>query len=232
MTASVRVSQNAWCIAEAITSGVEHPAFMRMTYTMKAPARQRLSTEERQDEIVKAAVDLAVTQGMDNVTTQGIADVVGITQGAIFRHFPTKETIWIAVVHWVRARLLSAIDRAASQASDPVDALRRIFFAHIAFAEKNPALPRLLLTTNPQLKRLLQEFLDGYETKLAGLLADAKALGLTRSDLDEEAAASLFIGIIQGLVIRFLALGPRRSLSDEAKRLFPIFLAGIGTSEP
>ncbi len=199
---------------------------------MRAPGRPRLSTEERQDEIVKAAVDLAVTQGVDNVTTQAIADLVGITQGAIFRHFPTKETIWIAVVHWVRARLLSVIDRAASQATDPLDAIRRIFFAHVAFAQKNPALPRLLLTTSPQLKRLTQEFLDGYETKLAGLLADARALGLVRSDLDGEVAATLFIGIIQGLAIRFLSLGPRNSLSDEAKRLFPIFLAGIGASEP
>ena len=217
---------------EAITPGVEHPAFMRVTHTMKTPARQRLSTEERQDEIVKAAVDLAATHGMDNVTTQGIADAIGVTQGAIFRHFPTKDTIWIAVVHWVRARLLSVIDRAASQASDPLDAVRRIFFAHIAFAEKNPALPRLLLTTNPQLKRLTRELLDGYEAKLARLLADAKALGLVRSDLDEEAAATLFIGIIQGLVIRVLVMGPRKSLSDEAKRLFPIYLSGIGASEP
>lgn len=198
---------------------------------MRTPARQRLSTEERQEEIVKAAVDLAARQGMDNVTTQGIADAIGVTQGAIFRHFPTKDTIWIAVVHWVRARLLSVIDRAASQASDPLDAVRRIFFAHVAFAEKNPALPRLLLTTNPQLKRLTRELLDGYETKLASLLADARALGLVRPDLDEEAAATLFIGIIQGLVIRFLVMGPRKSLSEEAQRLFPIFLSGIGASE-
>lgn len=199
---------------------------------MKTPIRQRLSAEERQDEIVRAAVDLTVTQGMDNVTTQGIADAIGVTQGAIFRHFPTKDTIWLAVVHWVRGRLLSIIDRAASQADDPLDAVKRIFFAHIAFAEKNPAVPRLLLATNPQLKQLTQEFLDSYEAKLATLLADAKALRLVRSDLDEEAAAALLIGIIQGLVIRVLILGPRKSLPDEAKRLFPIYLAGIGASEP
>lgn len=194
---------------------------------MKAQARQRLRSEDRQDEIVKAAFDLAAKQGMDNVTTQGIADAIGLTQGAIFRHFPTKDTIWLAVVHWVRARLLSVIDRAASQASDPLDAVERIFFAHIAFAEKNPALPRLLLATNPQLKRLTQELLDGYEAKLSGLLADAKVLGLVRADLEEDAAASLFIGLIQGLVTRVLVLGPRKSLGGEAKRLFPIFLAGI-----
>lgn len=69
--------------------------------------RQRLSTEERQDEIVKAAVELAGAHGIDNVTTQEIAEVVGVTQGAIFRHFPTKDTIWVAVVHWIRGRLIA-----------------------------------------------------------------------------------------------------------------------------
>ena len=193
---------------------------------------RRKPAEDRKTQIVAALLDLADRIGPDRLTTNDVAREVGVTQAAIFRHFPTKETIWIAVVHWVRARLLSVIDRAASQATDPLDAIRRIFFAHVAFAQKNPALPRLLLTTSPQLKRLTQEFLDGYETKLAGLLADARALGLVRSDLDGEVAATLFIGIIQGLAIRFLSLGPRNSLSDEAKRLFPIFLAGIGASEP
>jgi len=190
--------------------------------------RRRFSTEERQDEIVRAAVDLAGTQGVDNVTTQGIAEVIGVTQGAIFRHFPSKETIWIAVVHWVRGRLMSVVDMAASEASDPLDAVERIFYAHIGFAEKNPAVPRLLLTTSPHLKELLQELLAAYEGKLAGLLREAKTQGLVRSDLDEQSAAALFVGIIQGLVTRVLILGPRKSLLGEAKRIFPIFLAGIG----
>ena len=189
--------------------------------------RLRFSTEERQDEIVKAAVSLAGMQGVDNVTTQGIADVIGVTQGAIFRHFPSKDTIWIAVVHWVRARLMSVVDMAASRASDPLDAVERIFYAHIGFAEKNPAVPRLLLTTSPRLKQLLQEMLAAYEAKLIGLLGQAKAQGLVRADLDEESAAALFVEIVQGLVTRVLILGAKRSLVSEARRVFPIYLAGI-----
>lgn len=194
---------------------------------MTERARQRFSTEERQDEIVKAAVDLAGTQGVDNVTTQGIAAAIGVTQGAIFRHFPSKKSIWIAVVHWVRGRLMSVVDTAASQAADPIDAIERIFYAHIGFAERNPAVPRLLLTTSPALKELLQEMLAAYEAKLVRLLAEAKAKGLVDADLDEHSAAVLFLGIIQGLVTRVLILGPRKSLVAEAKRAFPIFLAGI-----
>jgi AcrR family transcriptional regulator len=197
---------------------------------MKDNIRQRLSAEERQDEIVKAAVDLAGAQGMDNVTTQGIADVVGVTQGAIFRHFPTKETIWIAVVHWIRGRLMGVVDIAASQAKDPLDAIERIFYAHIGFAEKNPAVPRLLFSTNPQLKQLLKEMLAGYEEKIAALLAHAKRQSLVRPDLQEPDAATLFIAMVQGLVTRVLILGAKKSLLSEARKVFPIYLAGLGAS--
>lgn len=190
--------------------------------------RQRLSTEERQDEIVKAAVELAGVHGVDNVTTQEIAEVVGVTQGAIFRHFPTKDTIWVAVVHWIRGRLMSAVDRAAAQATDPIDALERIFYAHIVFAEKHPAAPRLLLATNPLLKQLLQEMLSAYEGRISTLLAQAKDRHLVRADLDEHHAASLYTAMIQGLVIRVLVLGTRKSLLGEARKVFPIYLAGIG----
>lgn len=192
------------------------------------PPRQRLSTEERQDEIVKAAVELGGTLGVDNVTTQEIAHSIGLTQGAIFRHFPTKDTIWIAVVHWIRGRLMSVVDRAASQASGPVDALERIFLAHLAFAEKHAAAPRLLLSANPLLKQLLQEMLAGYEARISALLAQAKTEGLVRADLDEGNAASLYTAMIQGLIVRILVLGTKRSLLSEARRVFPIFLDGIG----
>lgn len=190
--------------------------------------RQRLPAEERQDEIVRAALDLAGEKGMDNVTTQEIANAVGVTHGAVFRHFPTKETIWIAVVHWLRGRLMSVIDMAASRADDPLDAVERIFFAHIGFADRNPAVARMLLASNPLLKQLLKEMLAGYEAKIAGLLAQAAARGLVRSDLAAADAAVLFIAMIQGLVTRVLILGMKSSLLDEARRVFPIYLAGLG----
>lgn len=195
---------------------------------MKKGSTQRLSSEERQDEIVKAAVNLAGIQGMDNVTTQGIADAIGLTQGAIFRHFPTKDSIWIAVVHWASGRLMSVVDMAASQASDPLDAVERIFFAHINFATKNPALPRLLFSANPHLKQLLKEMLAGYEKRIALFLSRAKTQGLVNPDLQDSEAATLFIAMIQGLVMRVLILETKKSLPSEARKVFPIYLAGIG----
>jgi AcrR family transcriptional regulator len=195
--------------------------------------RQRLSAEERQEEIIRAAVDLAGEQGVENVTTQDMADAAGITQGAIFRHFPTKDMIWLGVIHWVRGRLMSVLDMAADQGKDPLDSLEKMFFAHLAFVDKVPAIPKLvftdqLLKKNPRIKELIRSILTDYEAKVTGLLAQAKAQNLVRPDLDEHGAAVMFTGIIQGLVMRVSIIEVRKSMLAEGKLVFPIFLRGIG----
>ncbi len=197
--------------------------------------KQRFSTEDRQEEIIKAAIDLAGDRGPDEVTTQDMARAIGVTQGAIFRHFPNKDMIWMGVVHWVRGRLMTVVDAAASQGKDPIDSLQRIFYAHLGFVEKHPALPRLLLSGHllrkPKVRLLIQETLRAYEERLRDLLAQAKAEHLITADLQEAHAASALLSLIQGLVARIYLLDQKR-LAEEGGRAFSIYLRGIGYSVP
>lgn len=196
--------------------------------------KRRLSTEERQSEIIRVAVELAAEKGVDSVTTQDMADAMQLTQGAIFRHFATKDDIWVAVMQWIRDRLMKVLDKAASDASDPLNAIERMFFAHIAFISKHPAIPRLLFSEllhkkNSKLRQLIQEIISGYEAKIAGLLESAKSQSLVSDDLDSKSAAVLYIGMIQGLVMQASIFGGKRTLQQEAEKAFPIFLYGIKT---
>src|SRR5512135_1100521 len=194
--------------------------------------KRRLSAAERQEEIVGVALDLAARRGVDAVTTQHMAEAMGLTQGAIFRHFPTKDDIWVAAIQWIRSSLMAVLSAAAEKGEHPLDAMEKMFFAHVSFIAKHPAIPRLvfseqLLHKSPQLKQMIQELLTGYESRLASLLKEAKAQGMAREDLDEHSAATLFIGMIQGLVIQATIFGGKRSLQEEAKKVYPVFLAGV-----
>jgi len=194
--------------------------------------KRRLSTEERQSEIVRVAVHLAAEKGIDSVTTQDMADAMNVTQGAVFKHFPTKDDIWFAVISWIRGRLMTVLEKAASEATDPINAIERMFYAHITFISKHPAIPRLLFTEmlhkkNSKLRDLIQEIISGYEGKVAGLLEAAKDQSLVARDLDSQSAAVLYIGMIQGLFMQVSIFGGKRSLLDEAKKTFPIYLYGI-----
>lgn len=196
--------------------------------------KKRLSSEERQGEIIRVAVELAADKGVDSVTTQDMADAMNLTQGAIFRHFATKDDIWVAVIVWVRERLMKVLDKAAADATDPLNAIERMFFAHIAFISKHPAIPRLLFSEllhkkNGKLRQLIEGIISGYEAKIAGLLDAAKAQSLVPDDLDSQSAAVLYIGMIQGLVMQSSIFGGKRALQQQAEKTFPIFLHGVKT---
>lgn len=196
------------------------------------PVRTRLGADERREEIIRVTLELAAKQGVDDVTTQDMAQAMGVTQGAVFRHFPSKDAIWLAVMQWVRDRMMEVLGRAAAQGHDPLDALQRMFFAHIEFIAGHPAIPRVLTSShlhgrNAVLRQLVTEIMLGYEAKIAGLLSDAQTQGLARADLDTQAAATLYIGMIQGLVLQSSILRGQRVLEKEAARTFPVYLQAI-----
>lgn len=198
------------------------------------PVRKRLGADERREEIIRVTLELAAKQGVDDVTTQDMAQAMGVTQGAVFRHFPSKDAIWLAAMQWVRDRLMAVLGRAAGAGRDPLDALQRMFFAHIDFIAGHPAIPRMLMSEHlharsPMLRRLVSEIMLGFEQKIAGLLEDAKARGLAHPDLDTHAAATLYLGMIQGLVLQTSILRGQRSLRAEAERTFPVFLHAVRT---
>ncbi len=196
--------------------------------------KRRLSSEERQSEIIRVSIELAAEKGVDSVTTQDMADAMQLTQGAIFRHFATKDDIWVAVVEWIRDRLMKVVGKAADDATDPLNAIERMFFAHITFISKHPAIPRLLFSEllhkkNSKLRQLIEGIISGYKAKIAGLLDAAKSQSLVSDDLDSQSAAVLYIGMIQGLVMQSSIFGGKRSLQHQAEKTFPIFFHGIKT---
>jgi AcrR family transcriptional regulator len=74
---------------------------------MTTQARQ--STELRQAEIIATMLRLAAERNPADITTTDIAKAMRVTQGALFRHFATKEAIRLAVVEWIEAQLLGAL---------------------------------------------------------------------------------------------------------------------------
>jgi len=194
--------------------------------------KKRMSSEDRQSEIIRVAVELAAEKDVGSVTTQDMADAMQLTQGAIFRHFSSKDEIWLAVMHWIQKSLMAVLGKAAANASDPLDAIERMFLAHVSFISKHPAIPRILFSElqnkkSGKMRLLIQEIMSGYEGRIAGLLEDAKAQSLVDTGLDSKSAAVLYIGMIQGLVMQVSIFGGKRSLLQEATKTFPIFLHGI-----
>lgn len=197
---------------------------------------KHLSADERRAATVEAVVNLAAQHNPSDITTTWIAQQMGVTQGALFKHFPTKEAILEAVMNWVAERLLTRVDQAAHGCTSSLEALQAMFMAHIDFVTEHPGVPRMLFgelqrqgDTLP--KRMVQTLIRQYRMRLQKVLDQGKANGELDTQLDADAAAVLFIGSVQGLVMQSLIAGDVARLRADAPGVWSIYRRGIGGSQ-
>ncbi|MDW7773081.1 MAG: TetR/AcrR family transcriptional regulator [Desulfobulbaceae bacterium] len=193
---------------------------------------KRCSAEKRRAVTVETVVQLAAEQNPSTITTTAIAGRMGLTQGALFRHFPTKDAIIESVMEWVAARLLSRVEKAVKKAPSPLAALEAVFMAHIEFVAQHPGVPRILFgelqrAEDTASKRMVQKLIHRYGEQLHGLIEEGKKSRELDADLDTEASVILFIGTIQGLVMQSLLAGNVNRIRREAPRVFAIYQRGI-----
>ncbi|HWS27849.1 MAG TPA: TetR/AcrR family transcriptional regulator [Xanthomonadales bacterium] len=196
---------------------------------------RNLPADERRAVIVAAVIDLAAQQNPSEITTAAIAQQMGLTQGALFRHFPDKDAIWAAVMAWVAESLLDRIDRSATGLDSPLAAMQAMFMSHVEFVCEHPGVPRMLFgelqrATPTPAKRAVQTLLMHYRERLQRLLAAGIAAGELAPKLDKDAAASVFIGSVQGLVMQSLLAGDVGRMRLDAPRVFAIYRRGIGST--
>lgn len=193
---------------------------------------KHLPSDERRAEAVEAVVELAARSNPEEITTSAIAARMKLTQGALFRHFPTKDAIWQGVMEWVSDRLLARIDRLAGAEADPLAALQAMFLGHVDFIAEHPGVPRMMAgqlqnAGETPAKRMARTLVENYGNRLRRILAAARAEGVLHPTLDIEAAAALFLGMIQGLVMQHLIHGDSARMRADAARVWTIYRAGL-----
>lgn len=194
--------------------------------------KTRLGTDARQAETVQTVLTLAARRSPGAITTAEMAAAMGLTQGAVFRHFATKEAIWLAVADWIQEELLGRLNEAAQAEVEPLSALSAVFRAHVAFVVAHPGVPRLIFhelqeVADTAVKRKVSSLLQAYRALLVGLLKQAQAAGRVAPDLDLASACALFIGAIQGLVMQSMLTGSTAQMAAQGEGMLALYLSGI-----
>lgn len=197
----------------------------------------RKPADERKTEIVAAMLRLADELGPDRLTTQSVADAVGLSQPAIFRHFSTKRDLWLAVAELIAERLTAAWADVLAASDDPAQRIEGLILVQLRQIETMPAIPAILFSRelqaeNDDLRRAVQALMTELVAALGRELARGRAAGDFVRDLPTEQGAFLLVSLVQGLAIRW-SLGQRGfSLVEEGRRLLETQLRLFRGSRP
>ena len=193
--------------------------------------RPYLSAELRRAEAVATVIELAASHDPAVLTTGQIAAAMGVSQGALFRHFPDKLAIWTAVLEWTSGELNHRFD--ALPESPPLARLEAMLTAHVDFVIERPGVPRILFgelqrAGDTPTKAIARQLMAGYRARVAQELHAARDAGDIAEATDVEAATVLFLAMMQGMVMQGLAIDDFSAMPVLARRLFGLFRQSLG----
>lgn len=181
---------------------------------------QRLPTLERRRQIAEAALRILATRGASRLTAAGLAEEVGLTDGAIFRHFRNKEEIVAAAIELFESTL---DDSLPADEGPPVERLREFVVRRLTLVRRKPELMRLAF--NDRLAEAAGEPLAARVGSVVGrsarfvhdCIVEAQALGDIPADRSPTMLVWMIIGVIRGAAHG----GPHNVPGDEALHACP-----------
>lgn len=165
---------------------------------------------ERKQRIVEAAVRLILRQGYSGTTVDQVCAEAGVTKGAFFHYFASKEEVGqAAIAAWGNAwqEILKAAN--LDLIADPLDRLDRFFDVMVeTYHLPEPGIGCMIGTvaqetgsSNRFLGDLCETELDVWVAGVRHLLADAKAAHPPQVDFDPASVADFMLGVVQGSLL-------------------------------
>ena len=164
--------------------------------------RTRKPHLDRRREIADAALRVISAHGLGRFTTAALAAEVGVTDGALFRHFDTKEAIVLAAIDRVEELLFEGFP---PEATDPIERLGLFFRRRVDVIRGRPGISRVLVSEElahaapPEGGARIAGFRRRSEAFVRSCLADAARAGLLAPGVHVEEAAVLVLGAILAL---------------------------------
>jgi len=180
----------------------------------------RRASEIRQVELTDAALHIIATKGIAALSTRSLAEQVGLSSGAIFRHFATLDALLEAVVGRVEAVLEATYPPATLP---PLARLERFIEVRSAAVGQQLGILRLVLSEQFLLalpksgSERLAACVDSTRAFVARCLREGQRVGEVRADLSVEALAPIVMGTVQMLALS-TASAKRRAIEAESVR--------------
>lgn len=178
-----------------------------MNDAQKKPSR-------KQQILQSLAAMLEATPG-GRITTAALAKEVGVSEAALYRHFPSKAKMFEGLIEFIEDSLFSRINLIVKEEPTAQAQCRQILSLLLGFAEHNPGITRILTgdaisgETDRLRQRVIQLF-DRLETQLKQILRDAEFKEGKRTQLNPSETANLILAAAEGRICQFVRSGFQR----------------------
>jgi TetR/AcrR family transcriptional regulator len=170
------------------------------------PATKR---SNRKEQILQSLAQMLETSPGQRITTAKLAAEVGVSEAALYRHFPSKARMFEGLIEFIEDTLLSRINIILDNEKETQGRVYNILLLILAFAEKNPGITRILTGDALQgeqerLRERIQGLFEKLETQFKQVLRERKLREGKAFTTDEAALANFFLAYIEGKMNQFV----------------------------
>ena len=178
-----------------------------MPETPKRPRRQQI--------LEALARELENRPGA-RITTARLAEVVGVSEAALYRHFPSKAKMFEALIEFAEESVFGLTNRILGEEIDATRRCERILTMLLTFSDRNPGITRVLLGEalvgeHARLRTRVSQFFDRFETQLKQILREGEQVTQLGLRASVAAIANLLMAVVEGRMTQFSRSGFKHS---------------------
>jgi len=177
---------------------------------MPAPRRSN-----RKEDILQALAAMLQSNNGQRITTAALAAKVGVSEAALYRHFPSKARMFEGLIEFIEDTLLSRINGILDEHKDTATRTELLLQLILVFAERNPGICRILTGDALQgeqerLQERVATLFEKLETQLKQCLRERKLREGKSFTIDEGELANLLLATVEGKLNQFVRSGFKR----------------------
>jgi TetR/AcrR family transcriptional regulator len=170
----------------------------------------------RAQQILEALARQLETHPGQKITTASLAKEVGVSEAALYRHFPSKARMFESLIEFIEDSVFGLINQILEENTSAVSRCSNILTMILGFSERNPGLTCILAGAaltgeNERLRIRVSQFYDRLETQLKQVLREAESKNELPVGHPSTSIANLFTALAEGRMNQYVRSGFRKS---------------------
>ncbi len=187
---------------------------------------------DRKLHILEALARELETHPGDRITTAGLARAVGVSEAALYRHFPSKARMFEGLIDFAEETVFGLITRILDDIKDPITRCEKILTVLLGFSARNPGITRILMGEaitgeHERLHKRITQFFERLETQLKQILREGELNGTLPGGTGLPSTANLLIAIGEGRMRQFVRSGFKRPPTEQWEHQWPLLAQGL-----
>ncbi|MDG0978261.1 MAG: nucleoid occlusion factor SlmA [Halieaceae bacterium] len=187
---------------------------------------------QRKQEILETLANMLEQGPGTRITTAALAEQVGVSEAALYRHFPSKTKMYEGLIEFIEDTLFTRIAIIIKEQQNALVQCERIVALLLGFAEKNPGITRImtgdvLTGETERLRNRVGQLFDRLETQLKQILREAELREGKRTQIPVASAANLMMAAAEGRLMQFVRSEFKRAPTAGWQQQWQILTHGL-----